>query len=93
MKIKGTTQTGFEYSVDSRVVKDMRFVEIFARIQKGGDDVIPAIADLLPYLFGDSKDALYAHCADEDGYVDVDRVSAELSDIFKALSGNPETKN
>ena len=93
MIITGKTKTGCPYAIDERVARDMRFIDLVAEIQRGGEGTLSAISALVPYLFRDRKDALYAHCADEDGYVDVEKISAEITDIFEHFSEDPRTKN
>lgn len=93
MIITGKTKTGFPYAIDSRIARDMRFIDLVAEIQRGGENTLAAISALIPYLFGDKKDALYEHCADEDGFVDVEKVSTEITDIFEHFTEDPRTKN
>lgn len=85
-RVTGTTQTGFEFSVPEKVIKDWRFVNLIAAVENKDElRVIGAITEVVPVVFGEKKDELFAHCTDEDGIIDSERVTAEFKDIINAI--------
>lgn len=89
--VKGTTETGFAFSVNEKKLNDAEFLELFARTQKA-DNL--AVFELIEATLGaEQKKALYEHCRDKDGIVPVDKLSAEIGEIFKAMAEHPKTKN
>lgn len=93
MIITGTTGTGFEYSIDNDCLKDAEFLELYAEVAKGGEGGM-RIFELIGNAFGkEQKKKLYDHCRNGSGRVPIDSLTAEITDIFGALSEKPETKN
>jgi hypothetical protein len=91
--VTGKTKTGFEYEIDADCLQDAEFLEMFAAVSKGGNEALQ-VFDLIRTALGDEqKKALYEHCRGENGRVMITDLTAEISDIFKALGENPETKN
>ena len=39
-KVKGTTSTGFNFSIDPEDVKDMRVVELMAKVKHDGSYIV-----------------------------------------------------
>ena len=88
--IKGTTATGFKYKVDSDFFNDVEFLELFADMQDGNS---LAVFKTVGKVLGDEqKKALYEHKRNKKGVVPADKLVEELTDIFKAMSENDETK-
>lgn len=81
------TKTGFEFNIDPRWLRDVRFLKLYKKIQE--DDL--AVLDLIELLMGDQEQALYDHVA-EEGFVDLEKVADELADIFEQLAEDAETK-
>lgn len=80
--IKGKTESGFEYEIDSIVVDDMEFIDMLVESM---DDNPLAFSVLCTKLLGaDQKKALYNHLR-TDGRVPIESVSAAIADIFKAF--------
>ena len=89
-KIHGETSTGFKYTIDPEVIRDMEFIELASEAEVNGT-VLPK---LLESLFGaKQKAALYNHVRNKKGHVLVEDVSEEIKDIFDALAESAETKN
>lgn len=88
--IKGKTDTGFAYSIDPDVVRDMEFIELAAASKDDG----LLLPKLITRVIGEKqKKALYDHVRDKKGFVPVEAVSAELEQILLAVNENAETKN
>lgn len=80
--IKGTTKTGFQFSVDENSMNDMELVDVLA--DSGIDDAFRMSHVVRKLLPGDQRKALYDHVR-VGGRVPVDAVVAEVEDIFAAM--------
>lgn len=81
--MKGVTDTGFAFEIDSEALNDMEVVEDLVALSKKEDaTVLPNILNKL--LGAEQKKALYDHCRTESGRVPVDKVEEELAKIFDA---------
>lgn len=88
--VKGTTKSGFKYSVDPENVKDMRFIELTIKVKRDG----LYLPELIERALGEKqKEALYKHLEDSKGRVNVERVGEEFQQIMAAMNENDETKN
>ena len=83
--VKGTTKTGFQFSVDENSMNDMELVDIL--VDSSMDDAFRMSYVVRKLLPGDQRKALYDHVR-VDGRVPVDAVIAEVEDIFASM-GNP----
>jgi hypothetical protein len=93
--ITGKTQTGFEFSIDEKVADDMEFVDAVADCMSGEDaKATMGLSLVINKLFGmKEKKKLYDHCRTEDGRVPIEKLSAEITDMFSAIGENKTTKN
>lgn len=80
--IKGTTKTGFQFSVDENSMNDMELVDVLA--DPSLDDAFRMSHVVRKLLPGDQRKALYDHVR-VGGRVPVDAVVAEVEDIFAAM--------
>jgi len=88
--VKGKTETGFSFSIDPDVVRDMEFIELAAASKDDGL-MLPA---LITRVLGEKqKKALYDHVRNKKGLVMVEDISTELEQILLAVNGDAETKN
>ena len=88
--VKGKTKSGFAYEVDSALLKDAEFMELFSKLYTGESMFL---FKMITRLLGDKqKEKLYEHCRDEEGHVPLDALTQELLDIFEALGKADETK-
>ena len=87
--VKGTTASGFKFTVDQALLTDMEFVELAGEVQENGT----LLPKLIKMILGDEqKKALYDHVRGEDGRVSVTAVADEIVEIFGILSATEETK-
>lgn len=86
--MKGTTASGFAFDIPDETRNDMELLEALVDLQEGDGTALVPIAKK---ILGDQKKALYDHLRTEDGRVPVDRVSAELIEIFKAIKDGPKS--
>lgn len=88
--IKGTTKSGFAYSVDPEVVRDMEFVELAAAARKDG----LLLPEIITMVLGDKqKKKLYDHIKKEHKRVLVDYVNDDFTEILESINTNDKTKN
>lgn len=79
--IRGITKSGFKFSVDSEVFKDMEMLELIGEV----DDNPILMPKLLEKMFGKKqKDNLYDFVRDDKGSVPVEKVSEIVKDIFES---------
>lgn len=89
--MKGKTESGFEYEVNPRKIRDVRFVIAYKKAAQSQDSTDAVL--LIPMILGEAQsEALYAHC-EKDGVADAEDVWTEFGEIIDALSKDTETKN
>lgn len=79
------TATGFEYEVDAKALNNMELLDAFADLQMDETNVAALVSIITLLLGKEAKKRLYDHVRDEDGRVPVDKVSAEMVEIFGQL--------
>lgn len=79
------TATGFEYEVNANALDNMELLDAFVDLQTNENDLAAMKTIILLLLGRDGKKALYDHVRVEDGRVPVEKVSAEVAEIFNAL--------
>lgn len=89
--LKGKTETGFAYSVDTDCLDDFYLLEDIGRAQH--NDMM-ALSSVLSRMLGEEqKKALLKHCEDEHGRAKTSRVGDEVAAIFKAAREDRKAKN
>ncbi|MDU6791258.1 MAG: hypothetical protein E6427_00915 [Anaerococcus sp.] len=79
--IRGITKSGFRFSVDSEVFKDMELLELIGEV----DDNPILMPKLLEKMFGKKqKDNLYDFVRDDKGSVPIEKISEIVKDIFES---------
>ena len=86
--VTGKTKTGFEYSIDERIVKDYRYVRALARLNKGDSaEKFIAFDQISTLMLGDKVDDLITHVETlHDGYAPIEAIGAEVTEIIEALT-------
>lgn len=87
-KVKGTTGSGFKFSVDAEVFKDWRFLKAVRKANGDGEEAFEAGLDMVAYLFNDSEEEerFYEHLAEKHGgRVPVEVVGHEAGEIMKIV--------
>ena len=88
--VKGTTTSGFKFSIDPDNVKDMRVVELAAKVRYDGT----YLPELASRILGDSqKEKLYKFLEDSKGRVSPEKFGDALDEIMIAVNNADETKN
>ena len=77
--MKGVTSSGFEFDVSDNIVNDMELFEALCDLDAGKYTALPIVCRK---VIGDQKGALYDHVREPDGRVPIDKVSAEIVEIF-----------
>lgn len=86
--MKGTTSTGFTFELPDDVMNDMELFEDLRAMDRGDPT---AMVPVVQRLMGDQKQALYDHVRTETGRVPIDRVTAEILEIFALLKNGPKS--
>lgn len=82
-KVKVTSSTGFECTIDTAAMNDMELLDELVAMDRGEVTVIGSIIDRL--LGRENKARLYDHVR-VDGRVPIDAISKEIAEIFKELA-------
>jgi hypothetical protein len=90
MIVKGKTPHGFEFEIDSDVIRDMEVIDALAEL-----DTNPLSISLLSKrILGDQRKDLYDLIRDKDGRVPDDVFGDEFAFILEAIgSAGKEEKN
>lgn len=92
--ISGKTKSGFEYTIDKRVLNDWRVLNGLRNITKKDvepDKLMDSLFTVCEMILGEQLDAFVDYVASQnDGYADFETISSEIFDIF---TSNKETKN
>lgn len=97
-KVKGTTSSGFKFSVDAEVFKDFRFLRAIRQANsKNSEEVLDASFDMVKLLFNntDEEERFYEFLAEKNGgRVPIEVVGTEVGEIMKVLQEkSKEAKN
>ncbi len=84
--IEGKTSSGFEYKIDKRRLDNYELLEAISELETNSFKII----DIVELLLGENKDKLRDHLRDEDGFVSMQKMNDEITEIF---SSNKEVKN
>ena len=87
-KVKGTTASGFEFSIDAEAFKDWRFLKAVRTANKKGGDSFEASLDIVTLLFNDQEEEerFYEFLAEQNGgRVPVEVVGKEVGEIMKIV--------
>ena len=82
--IKGTTKSGFDYTVQEEALDDYELLEELREIDKGNTSLV---VDAIEKIIGPEQKE---HVRDEAGRVSIKRMFDEIGEI---LRGNQEGKN
>lgn len=97
-KVKGTTKSGFKFSIDSNIFNDWRFLRAARRATEAdGETQIDASLELVALIFNDQKEEerFYQFLADQNGgRVPVELVGSEVGEIMAVIQEkSKEAKN
>ena len=79
------TATGFEFEIEQKALDNMELLDAFADLQTNENDITAMVRIITLLLGKEAKKRLYDHVREDDGRVPVEKVSAELVDIFGAM--------
>lgn len=84
--MKITTKSGFKCEVKDKLAKDWRLIKVLAKCQKE-ETAFEGCIELENVLLGDKgAEALESHLEALDGYVDTEKLFAELTEIVETIS-------
>ena len=86
--VTGKTKTGFEYSIDERIVEDYRYVRALAKLKKGDNtEKFLAFDQISTLMLGGKVDDLITHVETlHDGYAPIEAIGAEVTEMMGALT-------
>lgn len=88
--MKITTKSGFKCEVKENIKKDWRFLKAIAKCNNN-NTILEGGIELENLLLGaEGVKALESHVQTEDGYIDTEKLFAEITEIIEALD---TTKN
>lgn len=93
--IKGTTSSGFSYTVDERINQDFRLVRAYKKLASGSKmDQVSGAVELVSVVLGSEaeEDRFLRHLAEKYGVADTETVYKEIKEILEAAKGDPDTK-
>jgi len=85
--IKGTTKSGFKYSIPEKRLDNYALFEAIGEIDNN-PFVVPTVLNLL--LGKEQTDQLKKHFVDKDGIVSITKMTNEIQEIFE---GQKKVKN
>jgi hypothetical protein len=85
--VKGTTKSGFKYMISKERLNNYELLEVIGELEEN-PLVLSKVVDLL--LGEEQTKKLKNHLRTKDGLVPADKISDEITEIFKSQS---ETKN
>ena len=86
--IKGKTESGFKFEISKDVINDYELVENLAQL----DDNPLILTTIVKQILGkDQANKLKDHVRNEDGMVQTDKMTKEITNIFQ--NSGKETKN
>ena len=81
---EGKTKSGFKFKVDENIFKDWEFATIADKLRHG-EGTMKDVNEMLTMVLGEKGfEGLKAHVKKIHGYVDVDAVKAEFTEITNA---------
>lgn len=97
-KVKGTTSSGFDFSIDADVFKDWRLLKAMRKANsKDGEEQFDASFEVVSLIFNDpeEEERFYSFLADKNGgRVPAEVVGAEIGEIMKQVrEKNKAAKN
>lgn len=88
--MKITTKSGFKCEVKENIKKDWRFIKAISKCQND-ETALEGGIELESILLGaKGAKALESHLEEQDGYIDTEKLFAEITEIIEALD---TTKN
>ena len=85
--VKGTTNTGFEFEYEERLLEDYDLLKAFGNYDKADTKMgqASAIADMLDFLLGDNQERLIEHIKElNDGFKPLSKIRDEIIDMVNA---------
>ena len=89
--IKGTTTSGFEFTINKKNLDNMDLVDALADL---GDGANLAIVKVVRLLLGEAqKKKLYDYVRDDSGIVPQEKINTEVTEIFAICNEDKTIKN
>jgi hypothetical protein len=88
-KLKGKTESGFDFEIDAKIADDYEMVESLVAIDKGEYGELITVIDKI--LGEEQRQRLKEHLRDENGKVSLKAMVKEMRDILS--EAGEQTKN
>ena len=80
------TATGFEYEINKKALNNMELIDALAEIEDNPENLTASVKVITLLLGKEGKKRLYNHVREADGCVPIEKVMAEVTDIFNGGS-------
>lgn len=93
--VKGKTSSGFEFTVNEKILTSWQFLTLFKKMKAGSDEEQTiASVDFVELVLGKQEPALEEHLRDEDGIVSSVAIISEAAEILDIVQkANADVKN
>lgn len=82
-KIKGTTESGFEFETTERRLNNFLLLRYIGKADKGDIEAVDKVLELI--LGREQSDAFIDHLTEEDGILPNEKIFSDIKSIFKSV--------
>ena len=82
-KIKGTTESGFEFETTERRLNNFLLLRYIGKADKGDIEAVDKVLELI--LGKEQSDAFIDHLTEEDGILPNEKIFSNIKSIFESV--------
>ncbi|CAM1658908.1 hypothetical protein SORA22_08280 [Streptococcus oralis] len=82
-KIKGTTESGFEFETTERRLNNFLLLRYIGKADKGDIEAVDKVLELI--LGKEQSDAFIDHLTEEDGILPNEKIFSDIKSIFESV--------
>lgn len=82
-KIKGTTESGFEFETTERRLNNFLLLRYIGKADKGDIEAVDKVLELI--LGREQSDAFIDHLTEEDGILPNEKIFSDIKSIFESV--------
>jgi hypothetical protein len=82
-KIKGTTESGFEFETTERRLNNFLLLRYIGKADKGNIEAVDKVLELI--LGKEQSDAFIDHLTEEDGILPNEKIFSDIKSIFESV--------
>ena len=82
-KIKGTTESGFEFETTERRLNNFLLLRYIGKADKGNIEAVDKVLELI--LGNEQSDAFIDHLTEEDGILPNEKIFSDIKSIFESV--------